>query len=80
MVYMRVTRSRVDASRVDEARKVIPDVVATMKQLPGFQSVVRAVNRATGEAITFSIFDTEEHARITPNPGTRPRCRPQVFR
>jgi quinol monooxygenase YgiN len=70
MSYLRVTRSRVDPSRVDEAGKVVPDVVAAMRQLPGFQSVVVAGNRATGEAIAFSIFDTEEQARFTPDPNS----------
>jgi heme-degrading monooxygenase HmoA len=70
MSYMRVTRSRVDPSKVDEANKVLPDIIAAIKQLPGFQSIAVGGNRTTGEAIAVSIFDTEEHARWTANPQT----------
>jgi hypothetical protein len=70
MPYMRVTRSRVDPSRVDEANKVLPDIIAGIKQLPGFQSIVVGGDRTTGEAIAVSMFDTEEHARWTANPNT----------
>jgi hypothetical protein len=67
---MRVTRSRVDPSKVDDANKVLPDIVADLKKLPGFQSVVIGGNRTTGEAVAVSTFDTEQHARWTANPST----------
>ena len=70
MAYMRVTRSRVDPARVDDANAVLPDLVASIRQLPGFQSLVVGGNRSTGEAIAVSTFDTEEHARWTANPNT----------
>jgi hypothetical protein len=70
MPYMRVTRSRVDPSKADEANQVLPDIVAVIRQLPGFQSIVVGGNRATGEAIAVSTFDTEEHARWTANPNS----------
>jgi len=63
-MYMRVTRSRIDPARVDEAvRQVGPDLVATISRLPGYQSFMGGLDRSRGQAITVSTWDTEEHAR-----------------
>ena len=70
MAYLRVTRSRVDPSRVDEALSVVQELVSAIRQLPGFQSIVIGGNRATGEAISVTTFDTEAHARWTPDPNS----------
>jgi hypothetical protein len=70
MPYLRVTRSRVEPSRVDEASQVVQAIVADIRQLPGFQSIVIGGNRATGEALAVTTFDTEEHARWTPDPNS----------
>jgi hypothetical protein len=42
------------------------DVVATIKQLPGCQSVVVGGNRTTGEAWVVGTYDTEGHAGWSP--------------
>jgi hypothetical protein len=61
---MRVTRSRTDPSRLDEAvSQVGPDLQAAISRLPGYQSYTIAVDRASGQALSVSTWDTEEHAR-----------------
>ena len=63
-MYMRVTRSRLDPARVDEVvSQVGQDVAAAIRRLPGCQSFVGGVDRASGQAISVSTWDTEEHAR-----------------
>jgi hypothetical protein len=55
----------------------VQEIVAAVRQLPGFQSIVLGANRATGEAIAVTTFDTEEHARWRPDPtsGNEARIR-----
>jgi hypothetical protein len=63
-MYMRVTRSRVDPSRREEVvTQVGPDLQAAISRLPGCQSFTIAVDRASGQALSVSTWDTEEHAR-----------------
>jgi quinol monooxygenase YgiN len=64
-MYMRVARSRVDPSRVDEVSQLGLDVVAAIRRLPGCQSATIGINRGTGEEVLVSTWDTEEHARFT---------------
>ena len=42
------------------------DIAEAYRQLPGFQSYLLGADRATGEFIGVSTFDTEEHAHWTP--------------
>jgi quinol monooxygenase YgiN len=63
-MYMRVTRARLDPTKVDETvRQVGQDVAAAIRRLPGCQSYVGGADRATGRTINVSTWDTEEHAR-----------------
>jgi heme-degrading monooxygenase HmoA len=63
-MYMRVTRSRVDVSRLDEALgQLAADLRAAISGLPGYQSYTLAVDRASGQALSISTWDTDEHAR-----------------
>jgi hypothetical protein len=64
-MYMRVTRTRTDPARVDEANPVVQETAAAIKQLPGFQSLGIGTDRATGEGIAVTTWDTEEHARLS---------------
>jgi hypothetical protein len=66
-MWMRVTRGRVDPAKVDEAIRVGQDVAAAVKRLPGFQSHVSGRDRATGQSIAVSTWDTEEQARFSPD-------------
>jgi hypothetical protein len=66
-MYMRVTRARMDPSKIDEVvSQVGPDVAAASGRLPGHQSFLGGVDRASGRTITVSTWDTEEHARWSP--------------
>ena len=63
-MYMRVTRARVDPSKLDEAvGQLAADLRAAISRLPGYQSYTLTVDRAGGQALSVSTWDTEEHAR-----------------
>jgi heme-degrading monooxygenase HmoA len=63
-MYMRVTRTRIDPAKMDEAiTRTSQDIAAAARRLPGFQSLLLGADRATGQSIAVSTWDTEEHAR-----------------
>jgi len=67
-MYMRVTQGRwpdLTALDAEAGKQVLQDLVTTIKRLPGNQRYETAVDRASGQAITVSTWDTEEHARFT---------------
>jgi len=65
-MYMRVVRARIDPAKVDEAiNQVGQDLAAAVKRQPGCQSFMAGGDRATGQTITVSTWDTEEHARYS---------------
>ncbi len=66
-MYMRVVRARIDPAKVDEAisSPVGQDLAAAVKRQPGCQSFTAGGDRATGQTITVSTWDTEEHARYS---------------
>ena len=68
-MYMRVTRARfADPSKIDEAtRQTGRDVAAAISRQPGCQRLTGAVDRANGRTISVSTWDTEEHARWSPD-------------
>jgi hypothetical protein len=67
-MYMRVTRGRIDPARIDEAvSQVAQDLVTAIAGLPGYQSYLSGVDRASGRTHAVSTWDTEEHARWGPD-------------
>ncbi len=62
-MYIRVTRGRMDPARVDQHNQVLLEVAAVARGLPGYQSFMGGVDRASGQSITVSTWDTEENAR-----------------
>jgi hypothetical protein len=62
-VHMRVTRSRVDPARGDEAWKLAHDIAAAARHLPGLQSLLIGEDRTSGQGIAVTTWDTEDHAR-----------------
>jgi hypothetical protein len=62
-MWMRVTRAQVDPAKLEEATKLAPEVDAAIKRLPGYQSYVSGGDRTTGQSISVTTWDTEEHAR-----------------
>jgi hypothetical protein len=66
MSYMRVPRGRWPDLAVpdsDVGRQVLQDVFEAVRGLPGNQSYVAGVDRASGRRLTVSTWDTEEDAR-----------------
>jgi hypothetical protein len=48
-MWMRVARSRIDPARISADRTVQEDLAEAFRQLPGYQSFMLGVDRATGE-------------------------------
>jgi hypothetical protein len=67
-MYMRVVRGRFDPAKIDQvAGQLAQELAAAVKRMPGNQSFIGGRDRATGQAITVSTWDTEEHARYSPD-------------
>jgi hypothetical protein len=67
-MYMRVVRGRLDPSKLsDQAGQLGQDLAAAIRRQPGFQSSLGGVDRASGQSIVVSTWDTEEHARYSPD-------------
>lgn len=63
-MYLRKTHGHLDPARIDEAIGLIPDTMIAVQQQPGCQSAETGVDRTTGETISVSSFDTQEHAQF----------------
>jgi hypothetical protein len=63
-MYVRVTRGQGDPARVEETIRLVPDVSAALRQLPGCRGVQVGVDRATGKSVAVSTFDTLQQARF----------------
>lgn len=62
-MYIRVTRANNDPSRVDEGLAIIREMgIPSMREAPGIGNAWWAVDRATGQAVVVSTWDTLEHA------------------
>jgi hypothetical protein len=67
-MYMRVVRGRIDPSRLDEVvSQVGQDLGEAIRRQPGFQSLTGGMDRSSGQTILVSTWDTEEHARYSPD-------------
>jgi hypothetical protein len=53
-----------DMSRYDEAVSALPDIVATLRRLPGNQSYLTGLDRTNGRTMAVSTWDTEDHAHF----------------
>jgi hypothetical protein len=62
MPYLRVARSRRNPGTSDQFGV---NLLAAFKRQPGLQSFASGVDRASGQQIVISIWDTEEHARFS---------------
>jgi quinol monooxygenase YgiN len=61
-MYLRVTRGRFDPSRADEVQALTPELIAVVRQAPGFQHYYGAIDRASGQLTAVSTWDTQEQA------------------
>lgn len=60
-MYARVTTSQVDPSKAEEVEAIMQDVVLPiMRQQKGFKNYISFVDRASGKAITVTVWETEE--------------------
>ena len=64
-MYLRVTPGQNDPAKADEMIRLVPEISAAIRQLPGCQGVQVAVDRATGRSVAVSTFDTREHAAFS---------------
>jgi hypothetical protein len=64
-MYMRVRRISHDVTLFDESLPLALEAHAAMKQLPGWQSGLQAIDRTTGEGFSVTMWDTEDHARFS---------------
>ncbi len=64
-MYLRVTRARVDPARTDEVLPLSQATAAAMRRQPGFQGFYHGVDRSSGTSVVLSLWDTEEHARVS---------------
>ncbi len=61
-MHVRVTRGQGDPARIEETVRLVPEVSAALRRLPGCRGVQVGVDRATGKSVAVSTFDTREHA------------------
>jgi len=68
-MYLRFGRGRIDTAKLDEDGTLVHDITEAFRQLPGYvdRSFVLGLDRATGQTINVSTYDSEEHARWTPS-------------
>ena len=67
-MYMRVVRGRLDPSKLADAEGQLgQELAAAISRQPGFERSMGGVDRASGESIIVSTWDTEEHARYSPD-------------
>ena len=78
-MYLRVTRGRLDPARFDEVTQVGQEIAAASRRLPGNQSYVAGIDRASGRVLTVSTWDTEANARADRLGGTGLASRMQVL-
>ena len=65
-MYLRLTHGRFDPAKYDEVMRLVPDLVAAIRQLPGCQGVQVGIDRDAGRTISVSTLDTLEQR----HPGT----------
>jgi quinol monooxygenase YgiN len=60
-MYARVTTSQVDPSNAEEVEAIMQDIVLPiLRRQKGFKSYISFVDRASGKAITATVWETEE--------------------
>jgi quinol monooxygenase YgiN len=64
-MYLRVTRGHLDPAKSDEAARLVPAIIAAIRQRPGCHGVQVGVDRATGKSIAVSTYETQEQAQYS---------------
>jgi hypothetical protein len=66
-MFIRIAQGSSDPSRADEIGALIREMgLPAMRQLPGIRNLYAGVDRATGQGVIVSVWDTEEQARTVP--------------
>ena len=69
-MYARVTTSQVDPSKAEEVEAIMQDIVLPMlRQQKGFKNYIPFVDRASGKAITVTVWETEEDRQASDQSG-----------
>jgi hypothetical protein len=63
-MYLRIVRGRFDPAASDALVALVPAIEAALAALPGHDHTHTGVDRANGQGVTVSTWDTEEHARF----------------
>ena len=66
-MYLRISRARFDPARYEELLPLTREIAAAIQQLPGCQSYHLGIDRNAGTGVSASTWDTEEHARFSPD-------------
>ena len=61
-MYARVTKTYVNTSRIEEARKLLGEIKPAVEQVEGLQFWFATADEESGEGITIAIYDTKESA------------------
>jgi hypothetical protein len=64
-MYLRLTRGHFDPASYDEVVQAVPDIVTALRALPGLQDARVGIDRATGNTLSLTTFDTLEHAQFS---------------
>ena len=60
-MFARVTTSQVDPSKAEEVETIMQDIVLPiLRQQKGFKNYISFVDRASGKAITATVWETEQ--------------------
>ena len=69
-MFARVTFSQIQPAKADEAESIMRDIVLPMmRQQKGFKNYCSFVDRASGKAITITVWETEADRQASDQPS-----------
>jgi heme-degrading monooxygenase HmoA len=79
-MYVRVNRFQEHADDLDEASRIAEDeLVPQLQSIPGFAGVLSLIDRATGESLALTFWETEEAMRASEAAADRVRADAQAL-
>ena len=74
-MFIRVATGQFSPDQFEDLRRFAQERLATtLRDLPGFRSYTAGFERASGQFVGVSVWDTEEHARAANEAGERLRA------
>jgi hypothetical protein len=64
-MYLRITRSRMDPAQADQGTRLAQDILTAAQQLPGLRGFYGGSDRASGQGIVVTLWDTREQAQFS---------------